>query len=84
MYNEVMLKQVHANEQGACSVVELNDGTKIDADVVILGTGVRPATQFLKRDSGIELDRMGGIVCDPYLQTSVKDVFAAGDIASYP
>jgi apoptosis-inducing factor 3 len=30
------------------------------------------------------MDQWGGIVCDPFLQTSVKDVFAAGDVASYP
>jgi NADPH-dependent 2,4-dienoyl-CoA reductase/sulfur reductase-like enzyme len=48
-----------------------------------MGTGVRPATGFLK-DSGIELNSDGGVICDPFLQTSVKDVFAAGDIASHP
>jgi hypothetical protein len=31
-----------------------------------MGTGVKPATEFLK-DSGIELSSEGGIVCDPFL-----------------
>jgi NADPH-dependent 2,4-dienoyl-CoA reductase/sulfur reductase-like enzyme len=42
-----------------------------------------PATKFLE-GSGIQLDKMGAIVCNPYLQTSAKDVYAAGDCASYP
>ena len=51
--------------------------------MVVLGTGVRPATDFLK-GTGIELAQDGGVVCDPFLQTNVKNIFAAGDIASYP
>ena len=68
---------------GKATSVVLDDGTEIEADLVLLGLGVLPATKFLQ-GSGIELDQMGGIVCDPFLQTSVKDVYAAGDAASYP
>jgi NADPH-dependent 2,4-dienoyl-CoA reductase/sulfur reductase-like enzyme len=50
---------------------------------VILGTGVRPNTKFLQ-GSNLEMNPDGGIVCDPFLKTSNKDVYAAGDIASYP
>lgn len=49
----------------------------------MVGAGVLPATRFLQ-GSGIQLDQWGAVVCDPFLQTSVKDVYAAGDIASYP
>jgi NADPH-dependent 2,4-dienoyl-CoA reductase/sulfur reductase-like enzyme len=63
--------------------VVLDDGTQIEADIVLIGTGVLPATKFLK-DSGIQLDKWGGIVVDPFLQSSAKDVYAAGDVASYP
>jgi len=63
--------------------VELSDGTVIDADLVILGTGVKPATQFLN-DSGLDMKDDGGLVCNPYLQTSNQDIFAAGDIVHYP
>lgn len=55
----------------------------MEADLLVVGAGVRPATEFLK-DSGIEMDKMGGVVCDPFLNTSDKDIYAAGDIASYP
>jgi 3-phenylpropionate/trans-cinnamate dioxygenase ferredoxin reductase subunit len=29
-------------------------------------------------------DGQGGIVCDPFLQSSAKDIYAAGDVAAYP
>ncbi len=63
--------------------VELDDGTVLEADLIIVGAGVLPATKFLD-GSGINLDKWGGVVCDPYLQSNVKDVYAAGDIATYP
>ena len=83
VHNNVRLQEVHSNSDGAVEGVTLSDGRKIDADLVILGTGVKPATKCLE-GSGIELDKDGGVVCDPYLETNVKDVYAAGDIASYP
>lgn len=66
-----------------CKSVTLSDGTTIDADIVIMGTGVRPNTKWLA-NSGIEMDRFGGIVCDPFMQTNLPDIYAAGDIASIP
>jgi thioredoxin reductase len=48
-----------------------------------MGTGVRPFTSFLK-NSGLELAPDGGVMCDPYLETNVKNIFVAGDIAEYP
>ena len=60
----------------------MSDGRKLDADLVILGTGVRPRTAFLK-DSGIELAADGSVLVDPFMQTNFIDIFAAGDIASY-
>jgi len=63
--------------------VTLSDGTELPADVVIMGTGVRPNTKFLA-NSGIEMSKDGGLVCDPFMQTSLPNIFAAGDIASVP
>ena len=64
--------------------VRLSTGETLPADVVVVGVGAAPATDWLV-GSGIELhegDR--GIVCDPYLRTSIPDVFAAGDVAHWP
>ena len=77
------MKQLNADDKGNVKSVSLSDGRELDADLVIVATGVRPNTEYLKQ-TGIEMNRDGGIVCDPFLQTSIKDVYAAGDIASYP
>ena len=77
------MKSVNEDEKGSVKSVSLSDGRELEADLVIVGTGVRPATKYLK-DTGIEMNRDGGLVCDPFLETSVKDIYAAGDLASYP
>mmetsp|Transcript_12891 Transcript_12891/g.16556 ORF Transcript_12891/g.16556 Transcript_12891/m.16556 type:complete len:402 (-) Transcript_12891:113-1318(-) len=83
--NKVFMKSANPAEDDAKKVksVTLHDGTELPADVVIMGTGVRPNTAFLE-GSGIEMNRDGGLVCDPFMQTNLPDVFAAGDIASVP
>ena len=69
-------------ENGKVSSVELADGTTIETDLVLLGTGVQPSTQYVQE--GIELDSDGSIKVNPFLQTSAPNIYAAGDIASYP
>lgn len=64
--------------------VRLTTGETIPTDVVVVGVGAAPATDWLD-GSGIELhpaDR--GIVCNEYLRTSLPGVFAAGDVAHWP
>jgi NADPH-dependent 2,4-dienoyl-CoA reductase/sulfur reductase-like enzyme/nitrite reductase/ring-hydroxylating ferredoxin subunit len=61
--------------------VVLDEGSEIEADLVLLGVGVRPVLQ-LAEAAGLNVD--DGIVVDEYLQTSVPDVYAAGDVARYP
>jgi len=58
--------------------VELDNGQKTKADVVILGIGVVPNIQ-LARDSGLEVDEKEGIYVDEFMRTSDENIFAAGD-----
>jgi NADPH-dependent 2,4-dienoyl-CoA reductase/sulfur reductase-like enzyme len=69
---------------GQVTGVSLDDGTTVDADLVVVGTGVAPCTEWLA-DSGVTLHgRDGGIVCDETLGTGLPGVYAAGDVAHFP
>ncbi|MEV6178557.1 NAD(P)/FAD-dependent oxidoreductase [Streptomyces sp. NPDC052016] len=63
--------------------VLLDDGTRLPAGAVVVGIGARPATAWLS-GSGIELGPHGEVVADAHLRTSVPDVYAVGDCASFP
>lgn len=54
---------------------------EVDADVVIIATGVRPATGFLK-NTGIDMLPNGAIIVDEFGKTSVEDIYSAGDCAT--
>src|ERR1051325_9332872 len=60
--------------------VTLANGERIETDMVVVGVGVRPVTQFLQ---GVELGQDGGVLVDSRL-SAAENVYAAGDIASFP
>ena len=63
--------------------ISLSNGETLSADMVILSVGVRPNTA-LAQSAGIKLGITGGIWVDEYLQTSVPDIYAVGDVIEYP
>lgn len=66
--------------------VHLKDGTVLEADLVVLGVGVRPATDFLRDNKALTLEKDGSIKTDEHFSVPGlnSDVFAIGDIAKYP
>jgi NADPH-dependent 2,4-dienoyl-CoA reductase/sulfur reductase-like enzyme/nitrite reductase/ring-hydroxylating ferredoxin subunit len=61
--------------------VELANGERVRADLVVIGAGVRPDVS-LAQDAGLTIDR--GVAVDAYLRTSAPNVWAAGDVARWP
>ena len=64
---------------GVAGVI-LSDGSELDADLVVVGIGSRPATDWLV-GSGVTLDN--GVICDEVGRTSDPHVWALGDVASW-
>jgi apoptosis-inducing factor 3 len=67
---------------GFVKQVELKSGRVLDADMVVVGIGVVPATEFLQK-SNITFQKDLSVSVNTHLQTSAPDVFAAGDIARW-
>lgn len=76
----VGVNEVVAGDGGRVASVELSDGTSIAADVVVVGIGVIPNTEWLE-GSGLEIDN--GVVCDETL-LAAPGITAAGDVARWP
>ncbi|RDW61239.1 putative AIF-like mitochondrial oxidoreductase (Nfrl) [Aspergillus mulundensis] len=80
-------KATPSNEEARkVGAVHLQDGTILPADVVILGVGVRPATDFLQGNPALTLEKDGSLKVDEHFSVPGlnNDVFAIGDIATYP
>jgi NAD(P)H-nitrite reductase large subunit len=64
--------------QGSITALELDNGTIIPCDMVVMAVGVRPAVGFLA-ESGVKVERT--VVVDDHLTTSMPGIYAAGDAA---
>ncbi|MHB1355174.1 MAG: NAD(P)/FAD-dependent oxidoreductase [Anaerolineae bacterium] len=68
---------------GRAEHVRLSNGQVLPVDLVVMGVGIRLDTE-LARTSGLALDDRGAVLVDEFLATSDPDIYAAGDIASWP
>ena len=66
--------------EGRVERVRLSDGSSVEADVVVVGVGAAPVTDWLE-SSGLTLD--DGVICDEHCRASAPGVFAAGDVARF-
>lgn len=74
---------VRSDAGGDVTAVEFSDGTEIAADLIVVGIGSRPATDWLA-DSGVALAPTdSGVLCDEVGRTSAPHVWALGDVASW-
>ncbi|MFL6024006.1 MAG: nitrite reductase large subunit NirB [Marmoricola sp.] len=71
---------LHAGANGAVAAMEFADGTKVEAEIVVFATGVRPRDQ-LARDAGLLVGERGGVVVDDTCATPEPDVYAIGEVA---
>uniref|UniRef100_A0A8C2JNW6 Apoptosis inducing factor mitochondria associated 4 n=1 Tax=Cyprinus carpio TaxID=7962 RepID=A0A8C2JNW6_CYPCA len=70
-------------ENGKVKEVVLKNGEVLPADIVIVGIGVIPNSNFLKETS-VEIDSRNAVVVDKFMKTNIPDIFAAGDVVSFP
>ncbi len=67
-------------EGGLASGVLLQDGRRIEGDLILISAGVRSNVR-LAQEAGLEVNR--GVVVDEHLRTSAEDIYAAGDVAEF-
>ncbi|KAL6138394.1 hypothetical protein ACLB2K_063677 [Fragaria x ananassa] len=70
-----------SDSNGEVKEVHLKDGRVLETDIVVVGVGGRPLTSLFK---GQVEEEKGGIKTDTFFKTSVPDVYAVGDVATFP
>lgn len=77
------IEECIGGEDGNVKSVMLKDGSIIPCDLLIMGTGTRFYTEFL-RNSDVAMNQNGSIDTDMYLMSNIPDVYVGGDIANAP
>ncbi|MBC5997783.1 NAD(P)/FAD-dependent oxidoreductase [Romboutsia ilealis] len=77
LYSGQSVNEIILDEENNVSGVQLGNGTVVECDLLIVSTGVTPNIDFI-RETGIENNR--GIVINDKCESTVNDVYAAGDV----
>lgn len=77
---ETLTSKIEKLEDGSFKI-HLKDQQSVEVDFIVVGTGVRPNIQFLE-GSDVKVDR--GIPVNSFMETNVKNIYAAGDVACGP
>lgn len=77
---EAAVAELRTGPTGQLSTVVLKSGETLPADLVVLGIGVRPATDFLQE--ALPLTKDGGLQVDQHLRVA-QGIWAAGDVAAF-
>jgi len=70
-------------ENGKLTAVKLRDGIVIPCELAVVAIGVIPNTKLAK-DAGLETGARGGIIINPYMQTTDSSIYAVGDCVEIP
>jgi 3-phenylpropionate/trans-cinnamate dioxygenase ferredoxin reductase subunit len=79
IYLSVEIKKINKNQNNSYEVL-LDSDEKLETDLLIIGIGSSPDTTIYKNKS---LDIDNGIITNEFSQTSIENVFAAGDVANF-
>ncbi|WP_434447823.1 NAD(P)/FAD-dependent oxidoreductase [Lentzea sp. E54] len=78
-HGSTLITAVNVDSVNVDGRINLADGRRVDADVVVAGIGTRPATDWL-RDGPVHLGN--GVLCDAGGVTNVPNIVAVGDVAN--
>ncbi|WP_329793615.1 FAD-dependent oxidoreductase [Lentzea sp. DG1S-22] len=78
-HGSTLITGVNVDSVDVDGAINLADGRRVDADVVVAGIGTRPATDWL---AGGPVALGNGVLCDAGGVTNVRNVVAVGDVAN--
>ena len=80
LYKDSTVSSFEANEAGEVKGVILEDGRRLEADLVLVATGIKPQVKFAEA-CGIQLGPTGAVAVNEKQETNIPDIYAAGDCA---
>lgn len=77
LYSNASIKEIVLKENKDVAGIQLEDGTLIECDMIVVATGVIPSADFI---NGTKIEYNRGIIINEKCETTEKDIYAAGDV----